>query len=228
MSPVPGRGFYAYGGGISTSVAAVCACSRRKAVPFDSVCQRFRGGADGVGPPAVGARKLWRSDNLRLRVLSTLPRDQEVGVLGRDDYQQGKAVEEIYQKKTQREHILLRPDTYIGSTNMLTDRIWVHDEGCGMIRRQCSYVPGLYKIFDEILVNAADNAQRDSNMDTIKVDIDAVTNLITVMNNGKTVPVEMHAVDKVYVPELIFGHLLTGSNFNDSEMKVTGGRNGYG
>ena len=27
---------------------------------------------------------------------------------------------------------------------------------------------------------------------------------------------------------MIFGHLLTGSNFNDEENKVTGGRNGFG
>ena len=33
---------------------------------------------------------------------------------------------------------------------------------------------------------------------------------------------------QIYVPELIFGHLLTSSNYNDNEKKVTGGRNGYG
>ena len=27
---------------------------------------------------------------------------------------------------------------------------------------------------------------------------------------------------------MIFGHLLTSSNYNDEEEKVTGGRNGYG
>ena len=38
----------------------------------------------------------------------------------------------------------------------------------------------------------------------------------------------MHKEQKVYVPTLIFGHLLTSSNYNDDEKKVTGGRNGYG
>ena len=38
----------------------------------------------------------------------------------------------------------------------------------------------------------------------------------------------MHAKEKVYVPELVFGHLLTSSNYNDSVKKVTGGRNGFG
>lgn len=39
---------------------------------------------------------------------------------------------------------------------------------------------------------------------------------------------EMHSIEKKYVPELIFGTLLTSSNYNDSQRKVTGGRNGYG
>ena len=38
----------------------------------------------------------------------------------------------------------------------------------------------------------------------------------------------MHKEQKVFVPTLIFGQLLTSSNYNDSEKKVTGGRNGYG
>jgi len=41
-----------------------------------------------------------------------------------------------------------------------------------MEQREITYTPGLYKIFDEILVNAADNKQRDPKMDTIKIDID--------------------------------------------------------
>jgi hypothetical protein len=97
-----------------------------------------------------------------------------------------------------------------------------------MVERECEYVPGLYKIFDEILVNAADNKQRDPRMDTIKVDIDVDSGTISIMNNGTAVPVQMHSTEQVYVPELIFGHLLTGSNFDDDETKVTGGRNGFG
>ena len=65
-------------------------------------------------------------------------------------------------------------------------------------------------------------------MDTLKVSIDKENNLISVYNNGKGIPIEMHAKEHVYVPELIFGHLLTSSNYDDDEKKVTGGRNGYG
>ena len=53
-------------------------------------------------------------------------------------------------------------------------------------------------------------------------------NTISVWNDGRGIPVEMHKEQKVYVPTLIFGHLLTSSNYNDDEKKVTGGRNGYG
>lgn len=77
-------------------------------------------------------------------------------------------------------------------------------------------MPGLYKIFDEILVNAADNYQRDSSMNCIKIDIDRKTNMFKIWNNGKGIPAKVHKKHKCYVSELIFGHLLTGSNFDDN------------
>ncbi|XP_077062065.1 DNA topoisomerase 2-alpha [Siphateles boraxobius] len=138
------------------------------------------------------------------------------------------SVERIYQKKTQLEHILLRPDTYIGSVEPVTQQMWVFDEDVGMNCRDITFVPGLYKIYDEILVNAADNKQRDKAMNCIKVNIDPENNTISVWNNGKGIPVVEHKVEKVYVPALIFGQLLTSSNYDDEEKKVTGGRNGYG
>uniref|UniRef100_A0A674NA46 DNA topoisomerase 2 n=1 Tax=Takifugu rubripes TaxID=31033 RepID=A0A674NA46_TAKRU len=138
------------------------------------------------------------------------------------------SVERIYQKKTQLEHILLRPDSYIGSVEPVTQQMWVYDEDVGLNCRDVTFVPGLYKIFDEILVNAADNKQRDKSMSCIKVSIDVENNTIAVWNNGKGIPVVEHKVEKVYVPALIFGQLLTSSNYDDDEKKVTGGRNGYG
>lgn len=47
-------------------------------------------------------------------------------------------------------------------------------------------------------------------------------NTISVWNNGKGIPVVEHKVEKVYVPALIFGQLLTSSNYDDDEKKVTG------
>lgn len=92
---------------------------------------------------------------------------------GGDGGSKKKTIEGMYQKKTQLEHILLRPDTYIGSVEPVQEQMWIYDkEKEMMIQKEIKYVPGLYKIFDEILVNAADNKQRDPKMDTIKVDID--------------------------------------------------------
>ena len=85
----------------------------------------------------------------------------------------GKSIEETYQKLSQLDHILLRPDTYIGSTEKQQQQLWVHD-GEKMVQSQVTIAPGLYKIFDEILVNAADNKVRDKSMNMLKVDIDEV------------------------------------------------------
>ena len=124
----------------------------------------------------------------------------------------GKTIEETYQKKTQLEHILLRPDTYIGSTEPLTQPMFVLDCATERIaQREITYTPGLYKIFDEIVVNAADNKQRDPKMDRMEVNIDAEAGTISVLNNGKGIPVVVHKEHGCYVPTLIFGHLLTVS-----------------
>ncbi|KAH8741791.1 hypothetical protein FG386_001365 [Cryptosporidium ryanae] len=146
-----------------------------------------------------------------------------------------KTVEERYQKKTQIEHILLRPDTYIGSTEYHEQSLWVwDDENKRMVYKTINYVPGLYKIFDEILVNAADVKAREiSNKNIerctcIKVDINRMRKEITVYNDGEGIPIEIHKEHQVYVPELIFGHLLTSDNYDDNEDRVTGGRNGFG
>jgi DNA topoisomerase-2 len=65
-------------------------------------------------------------------------------------------------------------------------------------------------------------------MDTIKVNIDVENSTISVYNNGRGIPIEIHTREKIYIPELIFGHLLSSSNYDDDEKKLTGGRNGYG
>jgi DNA topoisomerase-2 len=146
--------------------------------------------------------------------------------------------EEVYQKLDQREHVLKRPDSYVGSVEAIRADLWVtkditDEEGAVVDTllepRSIEYVPALFKIFDEILVNAADNKTRDpEGMTWIKVNIDQAAGIICVANNGKGIPVRQHATEKMYVPELIFGHLLTSDNYNDDKKKVTGGRNGYG
>ena len=94
----------------------------------------------------------------------------------------GSKATDTYQKLTQLEHIIKRPDTYIGSVEFQEKQMWVfNSELESMEMRTVSFVPGIYKIFDEILVNAADNKQRDKNMDTIKVTIDREKGEISVL-----------------------------------------------
>lgn len=130
-----------------------------------------------------------------------------------------------FTKLSQREHIILRPDTYIGSTELQTKNEWVYENG-KIVKKDVSYSPGLLKIFDEIVTNSADCFNRGGAMDTLKITIES--NSVTVYNNGCTIPIEKHEVEKCYVPELIFGHLLSGENFNDDEERTGAGRNGYG
>ena len=100
--------------------------------------------------------------------------------------------------------------------------MWVVDLATKkFVNRDVTIVPGLFKIFDEILVNAADNKQRDSSMDKLEVNISQDANTVSVWYNGASIPVHVHAEHHVYVPELIFGHLLTSSNYDDDEKKGT-------
>lgn len=140
-------------------------------------------------------------------------------------------VEKTYKKVTQLEHVLLRPDTYVGSCVTTDAPGWVvesNESNESMRLRDVRYVPGLYKIVDEILVNANDHKVRDPSLREIRVSLDPVEGRITIRNDGSGIPVEIHREHGVYVPELVFGHLLTSSNYDDADKKVTGGRNGYG
>ncbi|KAG0552982.1 hypothetical protein BDA96_01G555800 [Sorghum bicolor] len=112
--------------------------------------------------------------------------------------------------KTPREEILMQPDVYIGSVEKRTQKLWVY-EGARMKHREVTYVPGLYKIFDEVLVYAADNKQHDPTMKYLIVEIDAAQCRISVFYNGDGdgIPIEVHSQEEgVYdMPEMVFGHL---------------------
>lgn len=182
------------------------------------------------GPKRMGAKPLREIENEAIREAI----DASMVFDGADDEPGAKAKKgskssETYQKLTQLEHIIKRPDTYIGSVEAQEKQMWVYNSELeSMEMRTVTFVPGLYKIFDEIVVNAADNKQRDKNMDAVKVTIDRENGEISVYNNGRGIPIEIHEKEKIYIPEMIFGHLLTSSNYDDDEAKVTGGRNGYG
>jgi len=141
-----------------------------------------------------------------------------------------KSEAEKYDKKTPREHVLLRPDTYIGDIEPTSEPMWIYlSEDKNMIKKQITYTPGFLKVFDELLVNARDAAVNDPTCDTIKVDYNIEEGYISVYNNGDVgIPVEEHPVHKTLVPSMIFGELLTSSNYDDNDERTTGGRNGLG
>ena len=131
------------------------------------------------------------------------------------------ALSDQYKKKSLLEQILIRPDTYVGSYTPCEVSTWLPGGA-----QPLTYPPALYKIIDEILTNALDNKRRDDSMR--RIDIGYEAGRITVTNDGSTVPVVTHRDHAMYIPTLVFGHLLTSDNYDDDRKRVTGGRNGYG
>ena len=132
-----------------------------------------------------------------------------------------------YEKLSHVEHILKRPDTYVGSLVRERSTHWTHADG-RFAPASLDISPGLVKIFDEVLVNAIDqwslNPKRVRHIDVTM----AKDRMITVINDGVSIPIERHGPTGLWLPEMLFGHLLTSSNYDDTEERVTGGRNGYG
>lgn len=135
-----------------------------------------------------------------------------------------------YDKLTPIEHVLQRSDTYVGSIENITDDMWIFDDEINKIeKKNIKFTPGFLKIFDELIVNASDHSQNDKTCDTIKVEYNKEEGFISVWNNGQNgIPVEEHETHKTMIPSMIFGEMLTGSNFDDNEKRTTGGRNGLG
>jgi DNA topoisomerase-2 len=132
---------------------------------------------------------------------------------------------------------------YIGSIEEDVYNTWVFcSDSKRMIKKEIKIVPGLYKIFDEILVNAIDHCTRLKNMKAaqggertdvnlvknIRVVIDKEKGIVSVTNDGDGIEIEEHPEHKIYIPELIFGYMLTSTNYDDKEEKVIGGQNGIG
>ena len=131
------------------------------------------------------------------------------------------------------DQILLRPDTYIGSVQQILypEPIWIYRNGI-IQRSRIKLSEGLIQMFGEIISNSIDNVwrsyERKIPCSSIKVNIEQETGKISVWNDGNPIPVKLHPDEKMYIPELIFGCLLTSSNYDDSKERKTVGRNGYG
>ena len=141
------------------------------------------------------------------------------------------------QQKTDKQHILDNPDTYIGSVENVDAHIWIMSEdGSKIIEKNINYIPGLFKLFDEGIVNCRDHVVRmktrvDSNSENalpvthIDVSIEP-DGTITMVNDGNGIDVAQK--DGIWIPELVFGHLRTSTNYNKDEKKIVGGKNGFG
>ena len=139
-----------------------------------------------------------------------------------------KKVEQIYRKLTEVEHVLERPGRYIGSTRCDVQNTYVID-GNAIAWRDVNYSPAFLKLFDEIISNSADFSKRDEgkHLNEIRVEIDRESGMISVYDNGG-IPVVKHKEYDQYIPDMIFGELRSGSNFNDDEESTGTGQNGEG
>lgn len=138
-----------------------------------------------------------------------------------------------FQKLSLHEQILKRPDTYVGTNNTHTESRWIWSPEKGRMEwRSVSVNPALLKIFDEILVNALDHRvrclEKKSATPMKHLDVTITPDRITVRNDGDGIPVDQHSTEKCWAPELIFGNLLTSSNYDDKVERTIGGMNGYG
>ena len=151
------------------------------------------------------------------------------------------SLKQDYKKWTHEEHVLKLPDTYIGDTDFNSIDIWAinNDPEPKMEKKTITYIPGEYKLFDETIVNALDQYIRIKEatetgifpVKNIKINIDLEEQSICVFNDGEGIPIDIHPTEKKYIPELIFGELLTSSNYKNEDSKEilhVGGKNGYG
>lgn len=141
------------------------------------------------------------------------------------------------QQKTDKQHILDNPDTYIGSVEMVDSNMWIMDENnTKIIEKNINYISGLYKLFDEGIVNCRDHVirmkskveqQTENALPVTYIDI-AIDNdgTITMTNDGNGIDIVQK--DGIWIPELVFGHLRTSTNYNKEEEKIVGGKNGFG
>jgi len=144
-----------------------------------------------------------------------------------------------YQKKSDRQHVLDNPDTYTGSMECTDYQSYIFDDATNtIIAKELNIIPGLYKLFDEGVVNCRDHQVRQQQaIQNQLVNALPVTNIsftisdddtITMTNDGNGIDVEMHPEHQIWIPELVFGHLRTSTNYDKSEKKIVGGKNGFG
>lgn len=146
-----------------------------------------------------------------------------------------------YQKLDQIEHVLKRPDMYVGSNKLKLSEEYIAEalesvedsnKTYKIYKKNIKYPPALLRIFIEALSNALDNVERSKGSKTkctkISIKINKDTGETSIWNDGNIIPVEINEETGMYNHTMIFGHLLSGSNFNDDEERLVSGKNGVG
>jgi len=135
-----------------------------------------------------------------------------------------------YQQKTDKQHILDNPDTYIGSVEHIDSDLWIlNNEETKIVEKNISYIPALFKLFDEGIVNCRDHVIRmqqaiknktENSLPVSYIDISVQDDgTIIMMNDGNGIDIAEHPEYKIWIPELIFGHLRTSTNYDKTEKK---------
>jgi len=146
-----------------------------------------------------------------------------------------------YKKEELENHIYKTPDTYVGGCDLIEENLPILKEN-NIVFEDGEYIPAVYNIYNEILVNAKDqsvrieqrNHKNDIPVKNIKVTIDREKGEISIYNDGTGIDVAEHPTEKdekgkpLWIPSMIFGELLTSGNYKEDEKKIVGGKNGYG
>lgn len=156
-----------------------------------------------------------------------------------------------YKTLTDLEHVYRRPDTYIGSDNILVQNELIYDwDNNKIIQSEVDLPEGIKRLYLEILSNAGDNCDvsRRAGLDPQKIEVAMDKSQVKIKNYGLHIPVKRICLEKIqggsnvvdyspekgddffWLPEFIFGHFRTSNNY-DKDKKNMGnvaGRNGYG
>ena len=136
-----------------------------------------------------------------------------------------KSIESSYVKLSPIEHVLKKPGMYIGDLDFRNEKQFIYKNNT-IVQQEITWSPGLYKIVDELIVNAYDQTIRDKTLNIIYVNLDSKS--FSIFNDGTGIDVVIHPIHKIYVPELIFANLLTSTNYDENDQRITGGTHGLG
>ena len=127
----------------------------------------------------------------------------------------------------------------MGSVEHVESKMWImNTDNTQIVEKEISYIPALFKLFDEGIVNCRDHVIRMQQaidggnekalpVSYINISIES-DGTISMVNDGNGIDVAKHPEYDIWIPELIFGHLRTSTNYDKSEKKIVGGKNGFG